>query len=236
VALSEAAHTGAGDGGCSRAASVTIGVLLLYPSFVVLILCLLIFSTRLVHVSLVLPLLFRVAGAGGGSGLPALPHHSAHHSALISARFLQHTQQQWEILPADYLLGILDLPDEVMRFVTSNYSTSPTVLYSSRAFLVSLELLCLSLPLRPFGVYSGRLGVLRDCVEKVEKLGYRVEMRESMDEQLVARFSAQWGDLAVVGTDKRDTAGINEGRGDAENGSDAAKAGNKRMRLNDDET
>ena len=78
--------------------------------------------------------------------------------------------------------------------------------------------------------------MLRDCVEKVEKLGYRVEMRESVDERLVADLRAKWGGLAVIGTDRRDNVGSDDGRRDAEDGSDAASAGNKRMRLNDDES
>ena len=97
----------------------------------------------------------------------------AHVERLIS----RHTAQPFTLLPADYLLGILDLPGEVMRFATNNLSTSLPALTSLSMFLQTLHRQVSGLTLRPWGAYSGKLTVLMECVEKLERLHYRVEMR-----------------------------------------------------------
>ena len=97
----------------------------------------------------------------------------AHVERLIS----RHTAQPFTLLPADYLLGILDLPGEVMRFATNNLSTSLPHIMSMSAFLQTLHRQVSGLTLRPWAAYSGKLNVLVECVEKLERLHYRMEMR-----------------------------------------------------------
>ena len=137
----------------------------------------------------------------------------------------QHTAQPFRLLPADYLLGILDLPGELMRFATNNLSTSLTQLTSLSLFLHALHRSVCGLTLRPWAAYSGKLTVLMECLEKIEKLGYRLEMREAVDAEVMSRLEAEWGQ----GIDRKRDALDDDRGGEGEDGG----GGGKRMKLDE---
>ena len=112
---------------------------------------------------------------------------------LVQQLICNETERPFQLQPADYLLGLLDLPGEMMRFATNNHSLYPQLLHICYGVMQQLDELVSSLVLRPFGAYSGKLGVMRDSIQKVEKLQYRQATREELDEAIMAELVRGWG-------------------------------------------
>lgn len=103
------------------------------------------------------------------------------------------TDRPFQLVPADYLLGLLDLPGEMMRYATNNHSLYPQLLHCCYGVMAALDRLVSGLVLRPYGVYSGKLSVMRESIAKVEKLQYRQAVREEVDEAVMAELVRGWG-------------------------------------------
>ena len=142
-----------------------------------------------------------------------------------------HTDRPFTILPADYLLGLLDLPGEMMRFATNNHSVYPQLLGRCYAIMQQLDQLVSNLVLRPYGTYSNKLTVMRESIEKIEKLQYRQAMREEIDESVMAELVRGWG--GGVERKRGLDDGSEEGGGGGGRMVDEEAGAGKRMRVDD---
>ena len=158
-------------------------------------------------------------------------HFITTHS-LITMRHVQQiiqneSNRSFTLLPADYLLGLLDLPGEIMRFATNNGSLYPHLLPACYRTMRGLDTLVGALVLRPYGAYQGKLGVMRDSIEKIEKLSYRQAVREEVDEGVMAELVRGWGG----GVERK--RGLEEEDGVGVGGRGADEEGGKRIRVDD---
>lgn len=100
----------------------------------------------------------------------------------IESLIKHHTGEAFHITPLDYLLGIADMAGELMRYATNNMMTlmNTPFLFSASAFLSSvyIQLIQLESLLAHRGVLSSKLNVWKECQEKIEKIQYRLEMRQ----------------------------------------------------------
>jgi len=76
-----------------------------------------------------------------------------------------------------------------------------------------LDRMMAGLVLRPYGAYSGKLAVMRDSIQKVEKLQYRQAVREDVDEAVMAELVSGWGGGLERKRGLEDEEGIGGGRG-----------------------
>ena len=157
-------------------------------------------------------------------------HHFITTGTLITLGHIQQlihneTDRPFQLLPADYLLGLLDLPGEMMRYATNNHSLYPQLLSHCYEVMQGLDRTVSGLVLRPYGAYSGKLNVMRDSIQKLEKLEYRRAVREEVDETVMAELIRGWGGGLERKRGLEDEEGGGGGRGPDE------AEGGKRARV-----
>ena len=160
-------------------------------------------------------------------------HHFVTTGTLITLPHVQQlvhneTDRPFLVLPSDYLLGLLDLPGEIMRFATNNSSLYPRLLDCCYDVMAGLDRMVSGLVLRPYGVYSGKLNVMRDSIQKLEKLNYRRAVREDVDEAVMAELVRGWGG----GLERKRGLDDDDGPAGGPRGLDEAEGG-KRMRVDE---
>ena len=136
------------------------------------------------------------------------------------------TGRPFQLQPADYLLGLLDLPGEMMRYATNNHSLYPQLLGCCYGVMQGLDRMVSGLVLQPYGVYSGKLTVMRESIQKLEKLEYKQAVREHVDEEVMAELVRGWGG----GLERKRGLDDDDGVGRGARGTDESEGG-KRMRL-----
>ncbi|KAI5467571.1 Translin [Mariannaea sp. PMI_226] len=110
--------------------------------------------------------------------------HYLQHQTLITPEETQAAVQADIILtPHDYMYGVFDLFGELMRFATvTTAQTGELVGREERNILADMqELGCAfaMLPAPPTKDFRGKMGVARESVKKVERLGYGLVVRGS---------------------------------------------------------
>jgi len=160
-------------------------------------------------------------------------YHFITAGSLISLEHVQQlieneTGRPFQLSPADYLLGLLDLPGEMMRYATNNHSLYPQLLDCCYRVMQGLDGLVAGLVLRPYGKFAGKLGLMRDSIAKIEKLQYRQAVRENVDEDVMAELVRGWGG----GVERKRGLDDEDGLGGGGRRADEAEGG-KRARVDE---